>query len=91
MPLGSPSQRVSDHHGRAARVMVAGAYRGCSQLSTRERESKEDPEGHTTIKGLPLVASLPARPHLQKALHLSKQHHPGPSVYKHWEDFRLQS
>lgn len=57
MRLGSPSQRVTDHHGRAAQVMVAGAYRGCSQRSTQEAESKEDPEGHITIKGLPLVAS----------------------------------
>lgn len=57
MPLGSLSQRVMDHHGGAAQVMVAGAYKGCSQRSTQEAENKEDPEGHITIKGLPLVAS----------------------------------
>lgn len=74
--MGSPSQRVTDHHGGAARVMVARAYRGCSQLSTQEAESKEDPEGRITIRGLPLVASLPARPHLQKVPRLSKQYHP---------------
>lgn len=59
---------------------VRGIGRGCSQLSTQEAESKEEPAEHKTrhitIKGLPLVAFLPARPHLQKASHLSKHHHP---------------